>query len=214
MSLPELTSPPADPSPPRSRQKGSGKARTVSRLVLVFVTLSAGFLALFLAGVVDFAGDRWPVKTFRDRDHSRVRLAPVDTTVAALNRFPRPPDDAFRGRSRIAEQELTVYRVRATLGRVSHELDGDIHIVLIDPEHPAFTMIAEIPHPLFSLGSGLEKVFRAERVLMRDHRNHRGGAVEVTGVGFFDYRTHLLQGGAANGFELHPVIGLKFLPAD
>jgi hypothetical protein len=32
--------------------------------------------------------------------------------------------------------------------------------------------------------------------------------VEVTGIGFFDYYT---TGHARNGFELHPVVDLKFL---
>jgi hypothetical protein len=167
---------------------------------------------LFLGGVVDFGGQRWPVKTFRDRDRSRVRLAPVDTTVALLSRLTRPPDSAFRSRSRIAAEELSVYRVRARLGRVSYQLDGDIHMVLVDPEDPSRSIIGEIPHPLFSLGSGFERVFREERVQMRNPLHQRGAAVEVTGVGFFDYRTHRRHGGAANGFELHPIIGLKFLP--
>jgi hypothetical protein len=166
---------------------------------------------LFLGGVVDFGGQRWPVKTFRDRDRSRVRLAPVDTTVALLSRLTRPPDSAFRSRSRIASEELAVFRVRARLGRVSHQLDGDLHMILVDPEDPSRSIIGEIPHPLFSLGSGFERVFRAERVQMRNHVHNRGEMVEVTGVGFFDYRTHQRQGGSANGFELHPVIGLKFL---
>jgi hypothetical protein len=180
------------------------------RLVLVFLILPLGFLVLFLAGLVDFGGQRWPVKTFRDRDRSRVRLAPVDTTVASLTRLSRPPDAAFRSRSRIAAEELTVYRILATLGRVRREMDGDVHMTLVDPADPSRSIIAEIPHPLFSLGSGFEEVFRTERAELRNHGHARGEVVEVTGIGFFDYRTHRRDGGAANGFELHPVIGLKF----
>jgi len=180
-------------------------------LVIVPIILTSGFFALFLAGVVDFGGQRWPVKTFRDRDRSRVRLAPVDTTVASLARLSRPPDAAFRSRSRIAGAELTVYRVRAGLRRVTYELDGDVHMVLSDLEDPSRSIIAEIPHPLFSIGSGFGSVFRAERAEIRNHRRARGEEVEVTGIGFFDYRTHERAGGPANGFELHPVIGLKFV---
>jgi hypothetical protein len=190
---------------------GIGKALRGGPFVLLLLILPSGLLVLFFAGVVDFFGQRWPVKTFRDRDRSRVRLAPVDTTVASLSRLTRPPDSAFRSRSRIAAEELAVYRVRARLGRVGHELDGDIHMVLVDPDDPSRSIIGEIPYPLFSLGSGFEQVFREERVQMRDHLHNRAEMVEVTGVGFFDYRTHRSQGGAENGFELHPIIGLKFL---
>jgi hypothetical protein len=86
-------------------------------------------------------------------------------------------------------------------------------MVLVDPADPSQSIIGEIPLPLFSLGSGFEQVFRAERVQMRNRVHQHGEMVEVTGVGFFDYRTHRRQGGAENGFELHPVIGLKFLNA-
>src|SRR5258708_2292772 len=105
-----------DPIPPAEPGRTVvERASKVGRLVLVLVILASGFFVLFLAGLVDFGGQRWPVKTFRDRDRSRVRLAPVDTTVASLARLSRPPDAAFRSRSRIAGAELTVYRVRAGL---------------------------------------------------------------------------------------------------
>ncbi len=90
-------------------------------------------------------------------------------------------------------------------------MDGDVHMVLSDPEDPSRSIIAEIPHPLFSIGSGFGRVFRAERAEIRKHRHAKGDEVEVTGIGFFDYRTHERAGGAENGFELHPVIGLKFV---
>jgi len=98
------------------------------------------------------------------------------------------------------------------LRRRGYEIDGDVHLVLADAADPRSSIIAEIPHPLFSLGSGFEKVFRAERAELRKNPHRHGGeAVEVTGIGFFDYRSHQRLGGAANGFELHPVIGLKFI---
>jgi hypothetical protein len=198
--------PPAVPGP-----TGIGKVSIGSRLVLVFLILSLWFIVLFWAGLVDFGGQRWPVKTFRDRDRSLVHLAPVDATVASLTRLSRPPDAAFRSRSRIAAEEFVVYRVRARLQRVSHESDGDIHMVLADPADPSRSIIAEIPHPLFSIGSGFEQVFRTERAKLRDRDHARGQMVEVIGVGFFDYRSHRRHGGAASGFELHPVIGLTLL---
>jgi hypothetical protein len=135
-------------------------------------------------------------------------MEPVDTTVAALTRLPRPPNELFHGLIRIAPEELSVYRVRAKLRRILDGTDGDIHLILVDPADPSRTMIAEIPNPLFAVGSGFGSVFSAERAEVRHHARAQGEMVEVIGIGFFDYYT---RGHACNGFELHPVIGLQFL---
>jgi len=105
--------------------------------------------------------------------------------------------------------EFTVYRVRARLRLVLAGADGDIHLFLADVEEPSRRMIAEIPHPLLALGSGFERVFRQERAALRRRRRPAGQLVVVTGIGFFDYHRH---GNRSNGLELHPVIGLEFLP--
>ena len=178
--------------------------------------LLAGTIALCIPlalGKMDVGGGRWPVKTFRDRDRGRVRMEPVDATVAALSRIPRPPDSALRGLRRIAPVETTVYRVRARLRAVIDGVDGDIHLLLADPEEPARTMIAEIPHPMFAIGSGLGDVFRRERSDLRRHPRERGAVLEVTGIGFFDPYRHDKPGAPpTNGLELHPVTALRFLP--
>jgi hypothetical protein len=137
-----------------------------------------------------------------------VWMKPVDTTVAALTRLPRPPTESFHGRTRIAPEELSVYRVRAKLRRILDGSDGDVHLILADPAEPSRSMIAEIPNPLFAVGSGLGRVFSAERAEVQRHPRAQGEMVEVTGIGFFDYYT---TGHARNGFELHPVVDLKFL---
>jgi len=185
----------------------------VRRWLLV---LLAGAVALAIPlwlGKMDVGGGRWPVKTFRDRDRDRVRMQPVDTSVALLSRIPRPVDSSLRSLHRIAPVELTVYRVRARLRAVLDGVDGDIHLLLADPEEPARTMIAEIPHPMFAVGSGLEDVFSAERKEVRRHLRERSAAVEVTGIGFFDPYRHDKPGMLpTNGLELHPVTELRFLP--
>ena len=169
-------------------------------------------LLLWGVGAIDVGLNRWPVKTFRDPDRSRVRIEPVDTTIAFLTRIPRPPDSAFHGRSRIAPAELSVYRVRGRLKRILGGRDGDIHLVLSDPSDPSRTMIAEIPAPFLSLGSGLGRLFAAEREQVRGRPKSRGELVEVTGIGFFDYYAPGSDSRQArNGFELHPVLALKFL---
>src|SRR5260370_23585869 len=151
---------------------------------------------------------RWPVKTFRDRDRGRVWMKPIDTTVAALARLPRPPDESFHGLTRIAPEELSVYRVRAKLRRILDGADGDIHLILVDPADPSRTMIAEIPNPLFAVGSGLGRVFSAERAEFRRHARAQGEMVEVIGIGFFDYYT---RGHAVTGSALPLLLVLKFL---
>jgi hypothetical protein len=180
----------------------------VRRLLLLLLILLLICLLLFAAGVMDLGLFRWPVKTFRDRDRGRVWMKPLDTTVAALTRLPRPPNESFHGLTRIAPEELSVYRVRAKLRRILDGADGDIHLILVDPVEPSRTMIAEIPNPLFAVGSGLGRIFSAERTEVQRHPRAQGEMVEVTGIGFFDYYT---TGHASNGFELHPVLGLKFL---
>jgi hypothetical protein len=180
----------------------------VRRLLLLLLVLLLICLLLFAAGAADLGLFRWPVKTFRDRDRGRVRMKPLDATVAALTRLPRPPSESFHGLTRIAPEELSVYRVRAKLKRILGGSDGDIHLILADPADPSRTMIAEIPNPLFAVGSGFGSVFSAERAEVRRHPRAQGEMVEVIGIGFFDYYT---GGRSTNGFELHPVIGLKFL---
>ena len=186
----------------------------VRRWLLV---LLAGAIALAVPlwlGKMDIGGGRWPVKTFRDRDRELVRMQPVDATVAALSRIPRPPESDLRGLHRIAPVELTVYRVHARLRAVMDGVDGDIHLLLADPEQPARTMIAEIPHPMFAIGSGLGDVFGNERSEVRRHLREREALLEVTGIGFFDpYRHEKAGAPPTNGLELHPVIQLKFFPS-
>lgn len=152
------------------------------------------------------------MKTLRDPDRDRVRMTPVDATVADLSRIARPPRSALRGLSRVAPHELTVYRVRARLRRTVAGVDGDVHLMLADPDDAARTMVAEIPSPFLAVGSGFETAFRSEREALRRGRIRRDALLEVTGVGFFDVETHDRAGARrTNGFELHPVIALHFL---
>lgn len=177
------------------------------RILIAIAILLVSFGVLLAGGWIDVAHARWPVKTLRDRDRGAVRMAPVDATVSELTRVTRPPDGLLPGRARLVAQERTVYRVRARLRRVFDGSDGDIHLILADPAEPSRVMIAEIPHPLLALGSGLGKVFEIERRQIARHRHPRGELVEVTGVGFFDYYP---RGRQANGLELHPVLALGF----
>jgi len=183
----------------------------VRRLVLIPAILALGLLALVGFGLMDVRGSRWPVKTLRDQDRGLVRFDPVDATIAELGRLPRPAESALKGRSRVPPEETTVYRVQGRLRYTLRGLDQDIHLIVEDLEDPRRVMIAEIPLPLFALGSGFGDAFRAERVEVRRHRGGRREIVEVTGVGFFDTHLRRLEGRSSNGFELHPALSLRFL---
>jgi hypothetical protein len=153
--------------------------------------------------------ERWPVKTLTDLDQGKVNFAPVQTTVAKLAALPRLRVPYPRDR-RVVPEELTTYRLRAKLIiGLRHESDSDIHLFLVDPDHPQELMIAEIPAPDCAKGSGHEEEFRKARSLVQSLRV--GTMVEVTGVGFFD---SILDPpvGAKNGIELHPVLRVVTIP--
>ncbi len=149
--------------------------------------------------------DRWPVKTLTDEDSKRVNFKPVDTTVAKLaaipiHEIPYPED------RRIAPEELQVYRVRARLVEVRRERDSDLHLIIGDLDDQNVRMIAEIPAPECTTGSGHEDGYRQARLVVLPLR--RNAVIELVGVAFFDF-LHDQRGGAKNGIELHPVLKVR-----
>ena len=171
--------------------------------------------------------ERWPVKTGADPDAGAV--SPVQdairTTVEDLGKIGRPPDmqpaskefppDYSAKRARPAE--LTIYSVEADIVAVKLEADGDYHMVLQGKS--GATMVAEIPNPdpTFTSASSrwAKEIGLARRKVDQKLSPGAGvtrlrGHVRVTGVGFFD-RVHGQMGMAANGLELHPVVGIDFL---
>lgn len=149
--------------------------------------------------------DRWPVKTLSDRDAGKVDRTPVRTTIEELSRLParrrKLPQDG-----RIAPQELTTYQVQGIVQRIVVEKDRDWHLILADPQNAAVTMTVEIPDPLCVENVEIrDELSEARRDL---HTIPRHGLAEVTGVGFFD-RVHTKSEHGKNGFELHPVLGIR-----
>jgi hypothetical protein len=155
----------------------------------------------------DCGFDRWPAKVLRDRDAGRVHRDTVPTTIRDLNAIPIP-EIPYPRDGRIAPHELTIYRVSAIVERIQVESDRDWHLILSDPTDPSHTMIAEIPDPQCAQGTEYRAVYQSARDSLR--RVPRRGLVEVIGVGFFDF-IHTQRGISRNGFELHPVIGLRRL---
>jgi hypothetical protein len=179
-------------------------------------TTAFSIVALLIATVAfgDCGVERWPVKTLTDPEVFRVNTGVVPATVATLRGYsaPRPLPQA----ARVSPVETTFYSVTATLTDFKRETDGDYHLVLSD--EAGRTMIAEIPSA-DCIGSGnsfapmllaARQAFEA-RFTPSESFQHAGVAVEIRGIGFFDY-LHGQRGVAPNGIELHPVLSVNFNP--
>jgi hypothetical protein len=146
--------------------------------------------------------ERWPVKTFSDKDWQRVSLEPVATTIHELAALPMP-EVLYPQDRRMAPHELKTYVVRGRIVATKFEADQDLHIVLQDPDDGRTTMIVEVPSPACTPGNSLQAKFESARKVLQ--RAEPGTIVEVAGIGFFDF-IHNAAGQAPNGFELHPLI--------
>jgi len=141
----------------------------------------------------------------------------VTATVSELCELPRP-SRVGTATPRLGPFEQTIYTVRARFLLYRAEEDGDIHLLLQDPDDESQTIVAEIPDPV-AVPAG--SPFAAEIAKLRSaferrwppsssRRNGDQVLVEVTGLGFFDSR-HYVLGMAPNAFELHPLIGMKVI---
>jgi hypothetical protein len=147
------------------------------------------------------------VKVLRDRDAGKVRQDTVPTTIRDLNAIPIP-EVRYPRDERIAPHELTIYRLSGIVEHIRLEDDRDWHLILSDPTDASHTMIVEIPDPQCVEGTNYGSAYQSARDALR--RVPRRGLVEVIGVGFFDF-IHTQRGISRNGFELHPVLGLRQL---
>jgi hypothetical protein len=161
--------------------------------------------------------ERWEVKTLSDEDATCVNFTPKQTTVSWLVSEQVP--ERLPEQSRSGTIECQVWQVTGKLLEFKAEDDGDFHIVIADLERPDLTMIVEIPDPECSgacasaHGADIARA-RADFTqafgmpVKRFHRLSQAKIVTVIGVGFFDCK-HRQTGLAANGVELHPVIGFE-----
>jgi len=160
------------------------------------------------------------VKSLRDPTAARIQFdAVVDTTIAALNAVPSQCGPA--GNRRIRDEEFHVYRVIGTITRVKRERDHDIHIVLMDPEHPREQLVVELDDPDFGKAGGSpyrDKLTAARQAFDALPAQSSAGrlsdlnglTVRVTGVGFFDLN-HLQVGRSRSCIELHPMLAVERL---
>ena len=159
--------------------------------------------------------ERWPVKTGTDADARRVNLNQVTpATVAGLTALAAPSN--LPQNNRVQPVETTQFVLNATLVQYKLEDDSDYHVVLSDGAGK--TMIIEIPHPKcvgpgspFAGGIANARSEFDARFLAEDRFKTANVAVQVKGIGFFDF-LHGQTGVAPNGIELHPVLDIVFGP--
>lgn len=163
------------------------------------------FLSFFCGGE-----ERWDIKTLTDNSASEVNYFPLEASVEDLTNIPLPEVKIGRHTPR-QEEEKQVYQVKAIVKDYFKEADGDIHVILQDPEQPEITMIAEMPDcscAAIQSSEHLEEIKRARAAFQAMHKADIVGHTFIfTGVTFFDIKHSKPQRGVApNGIELHPVL--------
>jgi hypothetical protein len=152
------------------------------------------------------------LKTLSDRDRSRVRLRPRQTTIAALNKPAAPHPTPRRRRTPYQRQ---AWKVVAQITQFRLLPDGSIELVLYDANS---YVRAGLPSP-----TCLSTRSRARRALLATRARfvarcgdpkpawqNSGAVVNVSGVGFWSSR-HLTSQAALNGAELQPLTNLQLI---
>ncbi len=145
--------------------------------------------------------ERWPVKVLLDRDAARVNREVQPTTIGALVGIPRPP--GARPSNARLDIELRTFRIRARLVAVKEQVDGDLHLVVVDVADTTQYLVAEIPDSACASGSRHASDYAEAQRWAR--RTATPIEVEIEGVAFWDDQ-HGQVGMARNGIELHPVL--------
>lgn len=179
------------------------------RVTLGFIALLASVSLAFACGT-----ERWPVKVGTDKDAAKVALSAEDSTVSKLIELHAPNNPKARKNSRFP-MELKTFRIEGLLTLIKKEKDQDYHIVITDPDDDDVTMIVESPDPSCAKNSlFLDQIKSVRAAIDQKFGKIKGDKtpnirVTVTGIAFFD-PIHGQTGVAANGIELHPVLGITF----
>jgi hypothetical protein len=157
---------------------------------------------------------RWPVKTLSDHRKREVHFSPIRSTISKFRRR-TPPRDLGPYMRRRTKVEFHTWTLHAKPRRARIEGDGDIHLIIVAPNHRHRTMIVEFPKRSCVASPFKRKaIARGRRRFINNCGSMSGawaylkGSVDVTGVGFWD-SVHGQTGVAPNGIELHPVLGFS-----
>jgi hypothetical protein len=168
---------------------------------------------------------RWDVKTGQDTAAASVGLTPGAIhakSIAAMRGLSRPAGLGLHAPRQVAEGHA--YAVTGYLKEARWEGDSDFHVVIQTQATGGSTLITEFPDPscmanLRPNDPWVPLVTTARQAFInacgappRYPRPFKqlSGRVRFTGVAYFDPPNHG-NGSAANGIELHPVIGIQIL---
>lgn len=191
-----------------------------STLEVAVVATALGVAGITLGLVSEAAGarprcnatPRAAVETLRDRAARRVDFRARWTTVSAL-REQRPSHAATRSGS----VEFSAFRLRARLVRARLASNGDVDVVVADPDARARTMIVVFPSPSCTRNAVQRWRMAVARATFlascglppAGNFGRMWGVAIFTGVGFFDPGA-VQPPAAPNAVQLHPV--LRFRP--
>ena len=158
--------------------------------------------------------ERWAVKTLTDADTSLINFSPVQTTIQEQASLPIVSTGKNDPR---CPEERHVYILNGVILQYKLESDGDLHLILKDPDM-SVSMVAEIPNPdCPSLqGSSHVEQYRKCRQWIEDNLGKATSrfqyvtppvAVNLIGVGFYDHE-HGQAGAPKNNREIHPVLSI------
>jgi hypothetical protein len=158
--------------------------------------------------------ERRPVPVAADQNAVEIADFARRAGIAELAAIAAPTAPAARPSARLVPAELTVYTVSGTLLAIDKMADGDIRLILADPDQPNTAMIAVAPDPACAAGSR----FADNIAAVRHAIERKFGAfsqltpnlpVTATGIAYFGARRGE-PGTAPNGIELHPLLGVAF----
>jgi len=143
-----------------------------------------------------------------------VNLQPTKTTVSQLRRLRAPRS---LGPARVKGVETTTYRVDVRLVKMKLEENGDVLLVVLDPDtHEKMTVRYPAIGCIGQASAQHRKLMREARVALatacgepdRGSYTRVGGSATITGVGFFAPGDDEPDA-APNGIQLHPVLGFR-----
>jgi hypothetical protein len=163
---------------------------------------------------------RWAVKTAADHDAKTRDLKPAETTVEDLLALDRPVQLPRGGGQeyqelRMSPAETTLWVLEADVVHYRLTKEGDYLLTLRGEKGK--TILAALPNPAFVDDSSpwkqrmtlARRIFEARFTPEPEQKNAKSHAL-VTGFGYFNTEP-ARPGEAPNGFEIHPVTGLKFV---
>ena len=155
-------------------------------------------------------GPLWRIKTFSDLGRGLVKLAPRQTTIAALaarpypSPLPRYRKTSFQRQTWQVVAQITEYRLNGNELRLIL-FDHGVYMNAVMPAPACLTSATRARGLLSAVFAGFSNNCGHPQRSWQPH----GAVVYISGVGFWSSRFLPRRGRAANGAELHPVTGFR-----